>query len=131
MAVGEQGSVRGGKPLGLRVPDGDTDLEGEEATVAVGVVPHVRLTVLDVDLAELEDAAVRFDAEVAEAIGRDPEARAYVRKLEERADRGLDFDEDEEPPASKAATDLPTGEEVVRELEEFLRRQGPPEDEGR
>ena len=85
---------------------------------------------LDVDLADLEEAAVRFDAEVADAIGRDPEARAYVRKLEERADRGLDFDDDEEPPTSpKAATDLPTGEEVVRELEEFLRRQAPPEDE--
>jgi hypothetical protein len=86
---------------------------------------------LDVDLAELEESAARFDSEVAEAIGRDPEAQAYVRKLEERADRGLDLeDDDDEPRSRQGAGELPSGEEVVRELEEFLRRQSS-EDEGR
>jgi len=85
---------------------------------------------LDVDLGDLEEQAVRFDAEVAEAITRDPEAQSYVRKLEERDDRGGDF-EDLPSPLGGSGPELPSGEEVVRELEEFLRRQNPEDQAGR
>lgn len=82
---------------------------------------------LDLELVELEEEAAQFDAQIAEAISRDPEARAYVQKLEERDETASD--EDAEPNMAQESSDLPTGEEVVRQLEEFLRRRGENEEE--
>ena len=73
---------------------------------------------LDLDLRDLNSAADRFDAEVSEAVASDPDAAAYVRQLEERAD--ADTEQEPPPPPSQP---LPSGDVVVRELEEFLRRQ--------
>ena len=73
---------------------------------------------LDLDLRDLNSAADRFDAEVSEAVASDPDAAAYVRQLEERAD--ADTEPELPPPPSQP---LPSGDVVVRELEEFLRRQ--------
>jgi hypothetical protein len=56
---------------------------------------------------------------VAEALMRDPEAQAYVRQLESREEG--DEPEPELPPGR--GTELPSGEEVVRHLEEFLKRR--------
>lgn len=72
---------------------------------------------LDLDLRELNDAAQRFEQEVSEAVSQDADASAYVRQLEERADAEI------EPEPMPPTTPLPSGEVVVRELEEFLRRQ--------
>jgi proteasome assembly chaperone (PAC2) family protein len=72
---------------------------------------------LALDLGELRGAAERFEAEVSEAVAGDADAAAYVRGLEERADA-------EEPaPETPPSHPLPSGEVVIRELEEFLRRQ--------
>jgi proteasome assembly chaperone (PAC2) family protein len=80
---------------------------------------------LRLELRELEESASSFEAQVAEAISRDLEAQAYVRKLEQREDHG----DDEEPDVSSLGTgDLPSGEEVVRQLEEFLKRRNPDEE---
>jgi proteasome assembly chaperone (PAC2) family protein len=67
---------------------------------------------LALDLRELHHTAERFDREVSEAVAGDADATAYVRQLEERADA----EAREERPS------LPSGEAIVRELEEFLRR---------
>lgn len=72
---------------------------------------------LDLDLRELRRAAERFDSEVTEAVSGDDDAAAYVRQLEERTD--AEQPAEAEPPAGP----LPSGDVVVRELEEFLRRQ--------
>jgi proteasome assembly chaperone (PAC2) family protein len=72
---------------------------------------------LELDLRELHAAAGRFEAEVTDAVAGDADAAAYVRQLEERADA------EEEPAPPPPAGPLPSGEVVVRELEEFLRRQ--------
>lgn len=81
---------------------------------------------LRLDLREIDNSVAHFEQQVAEAIQRDPEAQAYVRQLEDRDALG-DVESEPEPiPPS----DLPSGEEVVRELEEFLKRQRP-EDETR
>jgi proteasome assembly chaperone (PAC2) family protein len=78
---------------------------------------------LDLDLHDLDDASERFDREVSEAVASDADVSAYVRQLEERAD--ADTEQEEKP-------SLPSGDALVRELEEFLRRRqsgdGPKDD---
>lgn len=67
---------------------------------------------LGLNLHALESGARRFRERVDEAIARSPEAVAFVQELEAR-------DEDETPRPGP----LPSGAEIVRELEEFLRQQ--------
>lgn len=75
-----------------------------------------RLLSLDLNLRSLETQAKRFRARVDEAIQHSPEATAYVRELEGRGEG-----DDEIMPGG--TPQLPTGPEVVRALEEFLRQQ--------
>lgn len=78
------------------------------------------LTLLDfsTDLGDLERAASDFDKRIADILASDPKVAEYVRRLEERDE---DEDDNEEQPGSTDA--LPTGEELVRQLEQFLRDQ--------
>jgi len=82
---------------------------------------------LGLDLTPLEESVLDFERQVGEAIARDKDAQAYVRQLEDR---------DDAPPLEEAAgspeplADLPSGEEVVRSLEEFLRRRKDREGDG-
>jgi predicted ATP-grasp superfamily ATP-dependent carboligase len=77
-------------------------------------------TLLDfsADLSDLESAAGDFDRRVANVLASDAKVAEYVRRLEERDE---DDDDDEEYPGNTDA--LPSGEELARELEEFLREQ--------
>jgi len=77
-------------------------------------------TLLDfsADLSDLESAASDFDRRVANVLASDAKVAEYVRRLEERDE---DDDEEEEYPGNTDA--LPSGEELARELEEFLREQ--------
>jgi hypothetical protein len=77
-------------------------------------------TLLDygADLSDLEHAASEFDTRVAQVLAADPKVAEYVRQLEEREDE--DEDDDEAPGSTDA---LPSGEELARELERFLRDQ--------
>lgn len=77
------------------------------------------LTLLDysTDLSDLERAAAEFDKRVADVLASDPKVAEYVRRLEERED---EEDEDEQPGGLDA---LPSGEELIQELEQFLRDQ--------
>jgi len=77
-------------------------------------------TLLDfsADLTDLETAAGDFDRRVANVLASDAKVAEYVRRLEERDE---DDEEDEEYPGNTDA--LPSGEELARELEEFLREQ--------
>jgi hypothetical protein len=54
---------------------------------------------------------------VANVLASDAKVAEYVRRLEERED---DDDDDEYPGNTDA---LPSGEDLARELEEFLREQ--------
>jgi proteasome assembly chaperone (PAC2) family protein len=77
-------------------------------------------TLLDfsADLSDLESAASDFDRSVAKVLASDAKVAEYVRRLEERDE---DEDEEEEYPGNTDA--LPSGEDLARELEEFLREQ--------
>ncbi len=83
------------------------------------------LLALDVDVRELDLAARQFERQVNEAIRQNPEVAAYVKQLE--ANQAEEAAEAAEDPANPP--DLPSGEAVVRDLEDFLRRrqQGDPE----
>jgi proteasome assembly chaperone (PAC2) family protein len=77
-------------------------------------------TLLDfsADLSDLESAASDFDRRVAKVLASDAKVAEYVRRLEERDE------DDEEEEAYPGNTDaLPSGEDLARELEEFLREQ--------
>lgn len=86
---------------------------------ALALVRRV-FTLLDfsADLNDLETAASDFDRRVANVLASDAKVSEYVRRLEEREE---DDEEDEEYPGNTDA--LPSGEELARELEEFLREQ--------
>ncbi len=72
---------------------------------------------LDMDLRRVERQAARFDTQVNDAVAGNTEISSYVRKLEEAV--GLtDANEHESHGA-----ELPSGEAVVRELEEYLRQR--------
>jgi proteasome assembly chaperone (PAC2) family protein len=70
---------------------------------------------LELDLHELDTASARFEREVSEAVEGDADISAYVRQLEEKADA--------ESVEREERSTLPSGDAVVRELEEFLRRR--------
>jgi proteasome assembly chaperone (PAC2) family protein len=86
---------------------------------ALALVRRV-LTLLDfsTDLSDLERAASDFDKRVAQVLASDPKIADYVRRLEER-----DVDEEEEAEHFGNTDALPSGENLVEELERFLREQ--------
>jgi proteasome assembly chaperone (PAC2) family protein len=71
----------------------------------------VTLLDLPLDLSELETAATIFDEQVAEAIERDDQLSAYVKKLEDHYDESV------------PASEMPDPAEVVRDLEQFLKSE--------
>jgi proteasome assembly chaperone (PAC2) family protein len=89
--------------------------------VILALLRHLRrLLDLELNLDPLEMEARRFGLQVDAALNRDPDAAAYVRRLEQQVDDERTSDE----PASQDSSDsLPSGEAVVRELEDFLRRR--------
>lgn len=74
---------------------------------------------LGLDLGPQELEARRFAVQVDAALTRDPDAASYVRRLEEQ-----ERQEDERAMSDhEGGEGLPSGEVVVRELEDFLRRR--------
>jgi proteasome assembly chaperone (PAC2) family protein len=84
---------------------------------ALALVRRV-FTLLDftTELSDLERAAAEFDTRVAQVLAADPKVSEYVRQLEER-----ETDEDEDETSGPEA--LPSGEDLIREVEQFLRDQ--------
>ena len=86
------------------------------------------------DLSNIQADAVRFEEQITALVARDPEASAYVRKLEEQV-AGLadedDEDEDENddgdavvnPDKIVSTGPLPSADVLIRDVEELLRKQ--------
>jgi|SRR5829696_3670826 len=68
---------------------------------------------MDVDTSNLERGAAAYQEQVSAAVSQDSNLASYVRMLENR----FDSQSDQEP------KDLPSGDELARELEGFLRDQ--------
>jgi proteasome assembly chaperone (PAC2) family protein len=81
-----------------------------------------RLLDLKLDLSDLNQSARRFEKQVSELVSRDPEAREYVQRLEERVQMAEHLETADQPsPASRA--ELPSADALIRHVEELLRRE--------
>ncbi len=83
---------------------------------------------LGLDLSEIQSEAIRFEEQISALVARDPEASAYVRKLEEQiAEMEQEEDEEEDEPFSLDTTSgtgpLPSADTLIRGVEELLRQQ--------
>lgn len=87
---------------------------------------------LDLDLSDIQADAQRFEEQITLLVERDPEASAYVHKLEEQVGAILDDDgeqkEDEEdvlinPDRPVSSGPLPSADSLIRSVEELLRKE--------
>lgn len=82
---------------------------------------------IDIDLAELGAASRQLEERVDTAIGENPQLQEYVRQL------GVDLDQPTPAPPAESIDvhyTRPDPADVLRELEELLRRHGEERDEG-
>jgi hypothetical protein len=68
---------------------------------------------MEVDTSELERTADAYQEQVSAAVSQDSDLSSYVRMLEDRYDAQ----------AGEGSRNLPSGEDLARELEGFLRQQ--------
>ncbi|HEY4386120.1 MAG TPA: PAC2 family protein [Ktedonobacteraceae bacterium] len=86
---------------------------------------------LNLDLSVIQSDALRFEEQISALVERDPEASAYVHKLEEQiAERGDDDDDDDDEEHGISPFDtitgtgpLPSADSLIRDVEELLRKQ--------
>jgi proteasome assembly chaperone (PAC2) family protein len=106
--------------LWANVPHYVSGIENPKASLALvrRVLAYLGATL---DLADLEEAGKRFDANLAEIVAQNAKIAGYVKKLESK-------DAEEAASAGPAgASDLPPASELVAEFEQFLRQQQRPE----
>lgn len=105
--------------LWANVPHYLTTTENPPATAAL--LERLQVLVgMEWDLSELESKSERFVGEVNTAVGANPEIGEYVQRLE----AAMDTTADDEPPPNRP---LPRPEDVVLDVEAFLRSQRPPQ----
>jgi proteasome assembly chaperone (PAC2) family protein len=82
------------------------------------------------DLSDIQSDAQRFEEQITMLVAKDPEASAYVRKLEEQAgeisDEDADEDDDEiriNPDLPVSTGPLPSADTLIRSVEELLRKE--------
>lgn len=86
----------------------------------------------DLDLSDIQTDAISFEEQISRLVERDPEASAYVRKLEDQAEKmanGEEDDEEEEeallinPDRPVGTGPLPSADSLIRSVEELLRKE--------
>jgi proteasome assembly chaperone (PAC2) family protein len=84
------------------------------------------------DLSDIQTDAIRFEEQISTLVARDPEASAYVRKLEEQVIGSANADDEDEedesffkpnPDRAVGTGPLPSAESLIRGVEELLRKQ--------
>lgn len=70
------------------------------------------IVTIDLDMNELFLAGEAFQQEISKAIDKQPDVKSYVSKLESQYDKSY-----------KITSEIPTGKDMVEEIEEFLRSQ--------
>jgi proteasome assembly chaperone (PAC2) family protein len=83
---------------------------------------------LGLDLSDIQSDAVRFEEQITTLVARDPEASAYVRRLEEQVTSDDDDDVEEEEgfidlDQPRTTGPLPSADSLIRDVEELLRKQ--------
>jgi len=103
--------------LWANVPHYISAVENPRATLAL--VHRVnRLLDGPLDVHELEESAVQFDVQLAEVVSQNRKVASYVKKLEAK-----EIDADDLPVAP--SEELPSAQDLVAEIERFLREQRP------
>jgi hypothetical protein len=82
-------------------------------------------------LSDIKADAQRFEEQITMLVERDPEASAYVRKLEEQVGEIPDDDEGEKdddellinPDRPISTGPLPSADSLIRSVEELLRKE--------
>jgi proteasome assembly chaperone (PAC2) family protein len=88
----------------------------------------------DLDLSDFQNDAIRFEEQISALVARDPEASAFVRKLEKETENMLaESDDDESDDDEEEATSpldkppvsgpLPSADSLIRSVEELLRNE--------
>lgn len=87
----------------------------------------------DLDLSDFQNDAIRFEEQISALVARDPEASAFVRKLEKETENmlsGNDEDESDEDEEASSTLDkppvsgpLPSADTLIRSVEELLRKE--------
>jgi hypothetical protein len=77
---------------------------------------------LGLDLSDMARAARRFERQVDESLADRHDMAEYVKTLEARAGDPEPDDAPDTPPESESEG-LPSGEDIVRQFEEFLRER--------
>ena len=103
--------------LWANVPHYISSVENPHATLAL-VQRVSRLLDTPVDCRELEETARQFDTQLAEVLAQNRKVATYVRKLEAK-----DAEAQEEP--TEPVGELPSAEDLVAEIERFMRQQPP------
>ncbi len=103
--------------LWANVPHYISGIENPKAAMAL-VRRTLTLLGAEVDLSDLEEAGRQFDQNLAEIVAQNKKIAGYVAKLESR-------DSEEEHESGAPASDLPPAEDLVAEIEQFLRQQRP------
>ncbi|HEV8309474.1 MAG TPA: PAC2 family protein [Methylomirabilota bacterium] len=102
--------------LWANVPHYISAVENPRATLAL--LQRVnRLFDGPLEVQELEEAATQFDAQLAEVLAQNRKVANYVKKLEAK--------DQEELPEEQPAGELPSAQDLVAEIERFLRQQPP------
>ncbi|HYN37349.1 MAG TPA: PAC2 family protein, partial [Actinomycetota bacterium] len=76
---------------------------------------------VEAEVEELERASVNYEKRVGEIVASDEDVQAYVQLLEQRSDERAIEEMDPK--------DLPSGDALAAELENFLRNRNPHADE--
>lgn len=117
IGVGSEACTRGGLPVSSiwgAVPHYIPSTPNPKVLVAV--LRNLRDVLnFDVELKQLESTVEPFEREVSRAVSRNPQLASYLRQLEAREAERRQI----RPPSGE----LPSGDVVVAELEEFLRRR--------
>lgn len=90
----------------------------------------------DLDLGDIQTDAVNFEEQITRLVARDPDASAYVRKLEEQIEHAGEDDDDEDsdeieedepspinPDRPTSSGPLPSADTLIRRVEELLRKE--------
>ncbi|HEX4203971.1 MAG TPA: PAC2 family protein [Ktedonobacteraceae bacterium] len=81
---------------------------------------------LGLDLSDLQSDAMHFEEQISTLVAKDPEAAAYVHKLEEQTledDEDEDVEEEEESDITFEFDPLPSADSLIRGVEELLRKE--------
>ena len=87
----------------------------------------------DLDLSDFQNDAIRFEEQISALVARDPEASAFVRKLEKETENMLSGNDDDESDDDEEVTStpdkppvsgpLPSADSLIRSVEELLRKE--------